>query len=161
MGLILLTWVFCHNLVKIHLVVIEILSFSCSVLLLVKADGNHLAVPNCKKKKKKKKKKKSKWLNAKIIVAQSWYNSTERFFQFYTWLFLVRDAILTGLFLSNFKGTHCKNHFDTSLVKIRYAVIEILSFSCSVLFLVTANDGHLGMPNCKESKRLHTRNILA
>ena len=55
MGLISLTWVFCHNLVKIHLVVIERLSFSCSVLLLVKADGDHLAVPNCKKKKKKKK----------------------------------------------------------------------------------------------------------
>ena len=49
-----LTWMFCHNLVKIHLVVIEILSFSCSVLLVVKADGYHLAVPNCKK---------SKWLN--------------------------------------------------------------------------------------------------
>ena len=49
MGLISLTWVFCHNLVKIHLVVIEIMSFSCSVLLLVKADGNHLALPNCKK----------------------------------------------------------------------------------------------------------------
>ena len=54
MGLISLTWVFCHNLVKIHLVVIERLSFSCSVLLLVKADGDHLAVQNCKKKKKKK-----------------------------------------------------------------------------------------------------------
>ena len=40
-----LTWVFSHNLDKIHLVVIEILLFSCSV----KADGNHLAVPNCKK----------------------------------------------------------------------------------------------------------------
>ena len=49
MGLISLTWVFCHKLVKIHLVVIDILSFSCSVLLLVKADGDHLAVPNCKK----------------------------------------------------------------------------------------------------------------
>ena len=36
MGLISLTWVFCHNLVKIHLVPIEILSFSCFVLLLVK-----------------------------------------------------------------------------------------------------------------------------
>ena len=35
--------------VKIHLPVIEILSFSSSVLLLVKADGDHLAVPNCKK----------------------------------------------------------------------------------------------------------------
>ena len=50
MGLILLTWVFCHNLVKIDLVLIEILSFSCSVQLLVKADGDHLAEPNCKKK---------------------------------------------------------------------------------------------------------------
>ena len=49
MGLISVTEVFCHNLVKIHLVVFEILSFSCSVLLLVKANGDHLAVPNCKK----------------------------------------------------------------------------------------------------------------
>ena len=49
MGLISLTLVFCHNLVKIHLVVIEIVSFSCSVLPLVKADGDHLVVPNCKK----------------------------------------------------------------------------------------------------------------
>ena len=49
MGLISLTWVFCHNLVKIHLEIIEILSFSCSVLLLVEANGNHLAVPKCKK----------------------------------------------------------------------------------------------------------------
>ena len=48
MGLISLTWVFCHNLVKIHLVVIEILSLSCSVQ--VKADGVHLALPNCKYK---------------------------------------------------------------------------------------------------------------
>ena len=46
MGLISLTLVFCHNLVKIHLEVIEILSFSCSVLLLAKANGDHLAVPN-------------------------------------------------------------------------------------------------------------------
>ena len=41
-------------------------AFSCSVLFLVAADGNHLA--------------KIKWLNAKIIVLQSWYNSIERFF---------------------------------------------------------------------------------
>ena len=47
MGLISLTWVFRHNLVKIYLVVIEKLLFSCSVLLLVKADSNHLVVPNC------------------------------------------------------------------------------------------------------------------
>ena len=64
MALISLTWVVCHNLIKIHLVVIEILSVSYSVLLLVKADGDHLAVPNCKTK--------SIWLNAKIIVIQSW-----------------------------------------------------------------------------------------
>ena len=49
MGLISLTWVFCHNLVKIHLEVIEILSFSCSMPLLVKADSDHLAVPNYQK----------------------------------------------------------------------------------------------------------------
>ena len=36
MCLISLTWVFGHNLVKVHLVVIEILSFSCSVLLLIR-----------------------------------------------------------------------------------------------------------------------------
>ena len=49
MGLISLTLIFCHNLVKTHLEVIEILSFSCPVLLLVKEDGDHLAEPNCKK----------------------------------------------------------------------------------------------------------------
>ena len=38
----LFTWVFCHNLGKIHLLVIEILSFSCSVLLVVKADATIL-----------------------------------------------------------------------------------------------------------------------
>ena len=68
MGLISLTWVFCHNLVKIHLVVIEILSFSCSVLLLVKADGNHLAVPNCKKKIEKAKCK--YYCNIKLVQFQ-------------------------------------------------------------------------------------------
>ena len=70
MGHLLLTWVFCNNLVIIHLVVIEILSFSYFVLLLVKADCDHLAVPNCKKN--------SKWLNAKIIVTQSLYNFIEK-----------------------------------------------------------------------------------
>ena len=42
------------------------------------------------------------------------------------------DANLTGLFLLNLESTSCKNHSDTNLV------IEILSFSCSALFLVTA-----------------------
>ena len=49
---------------------------------------------------------------------------------------------MTGLFLFNFKTTHCKNHFDINLVKQK-------------------NGGHLGMPNCKKSKWVHTRNILA
>ena len=48
------------------------------------------------------------------------------------------DANLTGLFLFNFESTSCKNHSDTNLVKIHSAVIEILSFSCSALFLVIA-----------------------
>ena len=43
------------DLIKIYSVVIEILSVSCSVLLLVTADGGNLGTPNCKKKKKKKK----------------------------------------------------------------------------------------------------------
>ena len=53
-------------------------------------------------------------------------------------LFLEMDANLTGLFLFNFELTSCKNHSETNLVKIHGAVIEILSFSCSALFLVTA-----------------------
>ena len=78
MGLISPTWVFCHDLVKIHLVILEILCFSCSVLFLVTADGDHLELPNCKR---------SKWLNAKITVIESCYNSIERFFQFHTLFF--------------------------------------------------------------------------
>ena len=109
MGLISITWVFCHNWVKIHLVVIEVLSFSCSVLFLVMADGDHPAMPYCKK---------SKWLNAKIIVTESGYNSIERFFQVHALLFLVTDATLTGLFLCHFETTQCKNHSETNLVKI-------------------------------------------
>ena len=110
MGLISFTWVFCHNLVKIHLVIIDILSFSCSALLLVKADGDHLVVPNCKNNQ-------NGLMQRLFIVIQSRYNSIDSF-QFYTLLFSVRDAILTGLFLFNFKTTQCKNHFDTNLVKI-------------------------------------------
>ena len=45
MSLILLTWVFCNNLVKIHSVVVEILSFSCSVLLLVKPQSHRTKFP--------------------------------------------------------------------------------------------------------------------
>ena len=74
----------------------------------------------------------------KLIVTQSWYDSIERFFQFHILLFLEMDANLTGLFLFNFETTSCKNHSETNLVKIHYAVIEILPFSCSALLLVTA-----------------------
>ena len=72
-------------------------------------------------------------------------------------LFLVTapGGILTGIFLFNFETTQCKNHFDTNLVKIHSAVIEILSFLCSALFLVTPNSGHLGMPNCKKKIDLY------
>ena len=49
MGLISLTWGIFHNLVKINSLVIEILSFTCSVLFIVKADGDHLEVPKIQK----------------------------------------------------------------------------------------------------------------
>ena len=88
--------------------VIEILSFSCSVLFVVTADGDHLAILNCKK---------SKWLNAQIIATESWYNSFHREI-FILCYFLATDAILTGLFLFDFETTQCKNHFDSNLVKI-------------------------------------------
>ena len=71
MGLISLTWVFCHNSIKIHLVVIEIMSFSYSVPLLVRQMATILQCQIAKK---------PIWLNAKIIKIQSWNNSTERCF---------------------------------------------------------------------------------
>ena len=70
--------------------------------------------------------------------------------------FLEMDANLTGLFLFNFESTTCKNHSDTNLVKIHSAVIEILSFSCSALFLVTAAI----LESLTAKKRIYTRNIL-
>ena len=60
---------------------------------------------------------------------------------------------MKGQFLFSFKTTYCKNHFDTNLVTIHEAVIEILSFSCSVLFLVMTNGSHAGMPNSKKKKK--------
>ena len=84
MGLISLTWVLCLNLVKIQLLVI---AFFFSVTF-----SNSRWRPSCSAKLQK-----IKWLNAKFIVIQSWYNSIETFFQFYTLLFLVRGVILIGL----------------------------------------------------------------
>ena len=48
----------------------------------------------------------------------------------------VRENILTGPFLFNFKRNQRNKHFDTNFVKIHSAVMEIqvLSFSCFVLF---------------------------
>ena len=47
------------------------------------------------------------------------------------------------------------------MIKMLSAVIEILSFSCCALLLVTADGSHVGMLNCKKSKWLGTRNTLA
>ena len=66
--------------------------------------------------------------------------------------FLVTEAILTGLFLYNFETTKCKNLFDTNLVKILSEVIEILSFSSFVLFLVMADGGNSECETAKEKK---------
>ena len=98
--------------------------------------------------------KKSKWPHAKIIVTQSRYDSTEKFFQFHILLILGTDTKTDtfGLvyFLFNFETTQCSNQFDTKLVKIHSGVIEILSMSCFALLSVTAVVGHLGMPNCNK-----------
>ena len=60
------------------------------------------------------------------------------------------------------KQLNAKNHFDTNLVRIHSAHIEILSlFSHFVLCLVTADGSHLGTKNCKKkSKWLHAKFIL-
>ena len=65
---------------------------------------------------------KSRWLNAKIIVTQSWYKSIERFFQIHTLLFLVIDANLTGP-LFNFETTQCKNNFEIHIAEIVKTII--------------------------------------
>ena len=54
---------------------------------------------------------------------------------------------LDRIFLFSFERTQYKNHFYPILVTIHYGVMEILSFSFSVLFSVMPNGGHLGMPN--------------
>ena len=119
--------------------VIEILSVSCSVLFFSKDRWR----PFC---------------GAKLQKNQN--GLMQRFFQFYTLLVLVRDAILkvySHLILKQLIA----RIILTQIWSNSLAVIKILSFSCSALSLVTANGGHLGMPNCKTSKRLHRRNILA
>ena len=66
--------------------------------------------------------------------------------------------------LLKFAITQCKNHFETILIKIHSAVIEILFFFFLFFFLfcfsfhvcailVTADGGYLRMPHCKKSNR--------
>ena len=54
-----------------------------------------------------------------------------------------------------FKTSQCENHFDTNLIKINSAVIEILTFLCSVLFLVTADGAILEHQSAKNQNWLH------
>ena len=100
---------------------IEILSVSCSVLFFSKGRWR----PFC---------------GAKLQKNQN--GLMQRFFQFYTLLFLVRDAILkvySHLILKQLIA----RIILTQIWSNSLAVIKILSFSCSVLLLVTANGGHL------------------
>ena len=93
-------------------------------------------------------------------IAKNQNGLMQGFFQFYTLLFLVRDAILkvfSHLILKQFIA----RIILTQIWSYSLIFIKILSFSCSALLLVSANGGHLGMLNCKKSKRLHRKNILA
>ena len=84
-----------------------------------------------------------------IIVIQNWYDSIE--INFVSHFATFSNGIhLDWSVLFNIETTRCKYYYDTNLVEIHSAIIEILSFSCFVLFLVTANDGHFGVPNCKK-----------
>ena len=87
--------------------------------------------------------------NKKLFVTQSGYDSIESFFQFYTLLFLEMNANSTHLFLFNFETTPCKNHSDTNLVKIHYAV-RLLSFVIFLFCAIFNNSSHFGIPNCKK-----------
>ena len=93
-------------------------------------------------------------------IAKNQNGLMQRFFQFYTLIFLVRDAILKVYSHLILKQPSARIIL-TQIWSNSLAVIKILSFSCSAPLLVTANGGHLGMPNRKTSKRLHRRNILA
>ena len=93
-------------------------------------------------------------------IAKNQNGLMQRFFQFYTLLFLVRDAILK-VYSHLISKQLIARIILTQIWSNSLAVIKILSFSCSALLLVTAYGGHLGVPNCKKSKRLHRRNILA
>ena len=117
------------------LAVIEILSFSCSALLLVTANSDHLGMPNCKK---------SKRLHTRNILAQNWINTNQWFL--------------------SYRHFHCLyGYFATILSKSildDLEVLELLSVSCSVLFLVKEDGDHFEVPNCKKSKLLNAKIII-
>ena len=71
--------------------------------------------PSCSAKLQK---ETSKWINAKIIDHKAGTILLKDFCRYYTLLFVVKVDIFTGLFLLNFKTTHCKNYSGTNLVKI-------------------------------------------
>ena len=63
-------------------------------------------------------------------------------------------------FLFDFKTTQCENHFDTNLIKIHSVFIDILSISCSVLFLVTADRAILECQMAKNQFWLYAKIIV-
>ena len=88
----------------------------------------NIGMPNCKNK--------SKWRHARIIVTQRWYDSTDISSVSQIAIFS-NKVILTGIFLSFW------HKFDQN----PFMVIAILSISCFVIFQVTVDGGHLGIPN--------------
>ena len=80
--------------------------------------------------------KKSKLLHAKIIVTKSWNNSIEIFSVSHFAIFSNRSNLFF-LILKNPMQESLRHKFDQNPL--------ILSFSCFALFLVMADNPHLGM----------------
>ena len=70
-------------------------------------------------------------------MIQSWYNSIQIFLVSHFAIFS-KGSHHNRSFLFDFETTQYKNHFNANLVKIHSAVIEMLSISCFVLFLITS-----------------------
>ena len=95
--------------------------------------GGHLGMPNCKE---------SKWLHARIIVTQSWYNIIEIFFISHIAIFKKKTILI--------------------LKQLNARIILVAIDSVVMFFAIfeTADGGHLGFPNCNKSKWLHAKIIL-
>ena len=78
----------------------------------------------------------SKWLHARKIVTQTWYDSIEIFFVPH-FCRISKEGQLDYFHLisKNKKKNLMQSYFGTHLFKIHSVVIEILSFSCFMLFL--------------------------